>query len=148
MLGAMGPRILGATLVGLPATALVLLGWLAPASSALGAAMHRLGGWICHAEPARSFVGAPVCHRCVGIYTGLALGGLLALAVPRVPHERLGWWAIALGPLALQVALGVALPVLDRWFLRVGSGLLSGALVALAVAHAIAALTRAREHPP
>jgi len=143
MLGAMGPRILGAALVGLPAAALVLIGWLAPARSALGSAVHRLGGWVCHADPARSFAGAPVCHRCAGIYAGVALGGLIALAVPKVPYERLGWWALAIGPLALQVALGAASPLLDRWWLRVGSGLIFGALTALAVAHAVGALGRA-----
>jgi len=138
----MGPRILGAALVGLPAGALVLMALLAPEGSALANALERLGAVVCHADPARSFAGAPVCHRCTGIYGGVALGGLLAVFVPRVPFERGGWWVLALGPMALQVAAGLWVPALDQWWLRLASGLTFGVLSALAIAHAIAALAR------
>lgn len=136
----MGPRILGAALVGLPATALVLMGWLAPEGSALDSAIHGLGAVVCHADPGRSFEGAAVCHRCTGIYAGVALGGLLAAAVPRVPFQRVWWWALAVGPLALQVALGLITPALDLWWLRLGTGLVFGAMSGMGVAHALAAL--------
>jgi len=145
MLRAMGPRILGAALVGLPAATLVLMGWLAPEGSAIGAVLEQVGGWVCHADPGRSFAGAPVCHRCTGIYAGVAIGGLLSLAFEWVPSAR--WWALAIGPLALQVALGLLIPALDLWWLRLGTGLVFGALSALAVAHAVARLTRSAEAP-
>ncbi len=142
MLGAMGPRLVGAAVVGLPAGALVLMALLAPEGSTLSNALEQLGAVVCHADPVRSFAGAPVCHRCTGIYGGLALGGMLALVVPRVPFERGGWWALAIGPLALQIALGLLLPVVDQWWLRLATGLSFGALSALAIAHAVAALAR------
>lgn len=138
----MGPRILGAALVGLPAGVLVLMALLAPEGSSLASGLEQLGAVLCHADPARSFAGAPVCHRCTGIYGGIALGGLLAAFVPRVPFERGGWWALALGPVALQVALGLLFPALDQWWLRLASGATFGGLSALAIAHAIAALAR------
>lgn len=143
MLPAMGPRLLGAAVVGLPAGTLVLLALLAPEGSALASALGSLGAAVCHADPARSFAGAPVCHRCTGIYLGIAVGGLLAAVLPRVPFERRAWWALALGPIALQVLLGLLLPALDLWWLRFATGLLFGALAAIAVARAVAALARA-----
>ena len=139
----MGPRILGAALVGVPAAALVLMGWLAPEGSAVSAMIHQLGAVVCHADPERSFQGAAVCHRCTGIYGGVAIGGLLSVALPPVPFRRVGWWVLALGPLTLQIALGAMMPALDLWWLRLGSGLVFGALSALAVAHAVAALAAA-----
>ncbi|MBO6934719.1 MAG: DUF2085 domain-containing protein [Deltaproteobacteria bacterium] len=138
----MGPRILGAALVGLPATALVLMGWLAPEGSTLDSAIHGLGAVVCHADPGRSFEGAAVCHRCTGIYAGVAVGGWLSMAFPRVPFQRVAWWVIAIGPLALQVALGLVTAALDLWWLRLGTGLVFGAMSGLAIAHALRALTR------
>jgi len=144
MIGAMGPRLLGAAIVGLPASVLVLMALLAPEGSPLAGVLDGLGAVVCHADPARSFDGAPVCHRCTGIYAGLALGGVAALLSPRVPFDRGAWWALALGPLTLQIALGLGVPALDRWWLRLGTGLTFGALTALAVAQAIAALAERR----
>jgi uncharacterized membrane protein len=142
MLGAMGPRLVGAAIVGLPAGALVLMALLAPEGTTLASALEQIGATVCHADPQRSFAGVPVCHRCSGIYGGLALGGLLALVAPRVPFERGAWWALAIGPLAAQIALGLLVPAADQWWLRLATGLAFGALTALAVAHAIAALAR------
>lgn len=141
---AMGPRILGAALVGLPASALVLMALLAPEGSALDLALHQLGRHLCHTDPARSFAGAPVCHRCTGIYAGFAVGGWLSLGLPRVPMERPRWWALALVPLVLQIALGWAFDALDLWWLRVATGALFGAMAAIALAHALASLAPLR----
>ncbi len=138
----MGPRILGAALVGLPAAALVLMGWLAPEGSTLHSVIHGVGAVVCHADPGRSFEGAAVCHRCTGIYAGVAIGGLLSAVIPRVPFQRMAWWALAAGPLALQVALGLAIPALDLWWLRLTTGLVFGVLSALAIADALVALGR------
>jgi uncharacterized membrane protein len=46
--------------------------------------LYALGSRICHQRPERSFhlfaAQLPVCARCVGIYTGAAIGSLLALS--------------------------------------------------------------------
>jgi uncharacterized membrane protein len=46
--------------------------------------LYALGSRICHQRPERSFhlfaAQLPVCARCAGIYTGAAIGSLLALS--------------------------------------------------------------------
>ena len=47
----------------------------------LAAITYALGSFICHQRPERSFhlgvAQLPVCARCIGIYTGVALAGLV-----------------------------------------------------------------------
>ena len=51
--------------------------------------VHACFGSICHQIPERSFhlfgVALPVCHRCLGLYTGLTVG---LLALPSLPWLR------------------------------------------------------------
>jgi uncharacterized membrane protein len=86
----------------------------------------------CHQDPARSFAwdGEPfcVCHRCFGIYAGLAVGALAVALFPRVPLDpgsrRL--WLAALLPMLAHVALLHLWPPADLVVLRVGTGALFG----------------------
>ena len=60
----------------------------APAS----AAIYALGSFICHQRPDRSFeltgFQLPVCGRCIGIYSGAAVGALYAPRLGRVRWPR------------------------------------------------------------
>lgn len=91
--------------------------------------LAMLGHWIdlwldlqCGRDPTRMLPFGAACARCLGIYTGLALGALIAR--PRLPFGTL--LRITLGGLAL-LALDVASEaMLDRpaWApLRVATGL-------------------------
>lgn len=63
---------------------------------------------ICHQDPERSFtiLGFPfaVCHRCFGIYLGLAVGSLLKIPFSAVSMRRI-WITAASAPLLIDVAL-------------------------------------------
>jgi len=63
---------------------------------------------VCHQIPERSFsiAGFPfaVCHRCLGIYLGLAAGSLIA-SFPGIFRMRRTWVAAATLPLLLDVAV-------------------------------------------
>lgn len=86
----------------------------------------------CHQDPARSFAwdGEPfcLCHRCFGIYAGLAVGALFVALFPRLPLDpgsrRL--WLAALLPMLVHVALLHLWPPADLVLLRVGTGALFG----------------------
>lgn len=98
-------------------TALLLVG-LAPLVPPLTAGipgLERVGEsldvWFafqCHRDPGRSAHllerALPVCTRCLGIYSGLGLGGLLAW--PRLgPWSLRLWVGVAAGLMILDVAL-------------------------------------------
>jgi uncharacterized membrane protein len=71
-----------ASTLALAAIAAPLLAARAPIAAFL---LHSFFSGVCHQNPARSFVisGAPaaVCIRCLGIYTGAALGSLASIAL-------------------------------------------------------------------
>ncbi|MBX3268962.1 MAG: DUF2085 domain-containing protein [Sandaracinaceae bacterium] len=96
---------------------------------------------LCHQDAARSFArdghAMAVCHRCAGIYLGLALGALAALGV-RLDAARKSYWLAGIAPLAVQVALGWAFPALDLYWLRVATGLVAGGAGGLLLASAVA----------
>jgi uncharacterized membrane protein len=91
---------------------------------------------LCHQDPGRSFMveGSPVavCVRCLGIYCGAAVGGLLGMA--EVPARRL--LAIALLFNLLDVAAGFLwhgnLPM-PRFLLGVLLGVGAGAVLSIHV---------------
>ncbi|MCB9625451.1 MAG: DUF2085 domain-containing protein [Sandaracinus sp.] len=86
----------------------------------------------CHQNPERSFAwaGEPfcICHRCFGIYAGLAVGALLAALWPRLPLDpgSRRVWSVALVPMLVHVALLNLWSPADLVFLRVGTGALFG----------------------
>lgn len=100
----------------------------APSSLAIRTVFSR----ACHQNPERAFawVGEPfcVCHRCFGIYAGLAVGATIAALWPRLPLDpgsrRL--WAVALLPMLVHVALLNLWAPADLVVLRVGTGALFG----------------------
>jgi len=112
------------------------------------AALYAIGSQICHQQAARSFhlysAQLPVCARCIGIYTGAALGAVVA--VPSTWRTRMG----ALAPRAMLVygALPTAMTIVAEWsgawsgsnVIRAASGVPLGGAVALVVAQAAATL--------
>lgn len=112
--------------------------------------MHAFAG-VCHQLPGRSahMGGVPlaVCDRCLGIYSGVALGIAAFPALPRVAermHRRAGLvLVVALAPLALDWAG----PVLDAWpnapWSRAATGLLLGAVAGVLVGRAAAHVNQA-----
>jgi hypothetical protein len=60
---------------------------LPPWLVAVAAWTYRIAGWVCHQDPARSFlVGAwpmPVCARCSGLYMGATVGAVAGLWMAR-----------------------------------------------------------------
>ncbi len=98
---------------------------------------------LCHQDAARSFAidghAMAVCHRCTGIYVGLGLGGLAALAVLPDPSRK-GYWAAGVAPLALQVLLAWIWPPLDLFWLRLLTGGIAGLTGGLLLASALARL--------
>ena len=90
---------------------------------------------VCHQLPARSphVHGTPlaVCHRCLGIYAGLAAGGLL---MPIIPS-----WAQTIHSYARYILIGALTPLAFDWLVdAVGlwtntpvSRMLTGSLVGL-----------------
>ncbi len=117
---------------------------------AIAAALtYRIGGVVCHQDPARSFtvsgIQMPVCARCAGLYAGAALGGLLTLgwvtrqrrSAARLATVRLVLIACALPTACLWLAEWlVGLPVGNG--LRWAGALPLGGAVAWAIAMAIA----------
>jgi uncharacterized membrane protein len=107
---------------------------------------------LCHQLPDRSFVvdGTPlaVCHRCIGIYIGLALG---ALALPSVRGHARRWarhdrWVLlaAVLPAALDWGSDVAGLWSNTAGTRVATGLWLGLVVGLVFARSLA-LRRSRD---
>ncbi|HHH28557.1 MAG TPA: DUF2085 domain-containing protein [Polyangiaceae bacterium] len=66
-----------------------------------------------------------VCHRCTGIYAGLAIGAFLATGIYADP-ARWRLWVLAVTPMVLQVVLGWIWPALDLFYLRVATGAFAG----------------------
>lgn len=103
---------------------------------------------VCHRLPERTLeiadVAMPVCSRCAGIFTGLALGALVAWPRLRLRTAR---WAI-LGAGLLLVA-DVAAQDLDwhpMWhWSRLSTGALLGYIMACAL---VAAIVRERKGEP
>ncbi|MCA9605539.1 MAG: DUF2085 domain-containing protein [Myxococcales bacterium] len=100
---------------------------------------------LCHQDPARSFAidGHPmaVCHRCTGIYFGLAAGALAALAFLPDPSRK-RYWAAGIAPLALQVLLAWIWPALDLFWLRTLTGAIAGVTGGLLLASAVTPRSR------
>lgn len=119
---------------------LMLYGLLHP-GGAIAAASRLVFAPLCHQLPERSFVfeGAAmcVCHRCFGIYLGLFVGGLLALAGVRADLGRRGPWLWTSVPMAAHVLILNLWPPADLWPLRVATGLLFGAWGGLAISLAL-----------
>ncbi len=108
---------------------------------------------LCHQSVARSFVvdghAMAICHRCSGIYAGIALGALAVALGLRVRSSSLAGWAIAALALGGHVALGWIAPELfDRALLRVASGVAFGAFAGAALATALSSLARASQPGP
>lgn len=86
----------------------------------------------CHQDPARSFAwnGEPfcICHRCFGIYAGLAVGALAVALFPRLPLDAGSrrFWLAALLPMLAHVVLLHLWPPADLVVLRVGTGAIFG----------------------
>jgi uncharacterized membrane protein len=75
------------------------------------ALLYSVFSGLCHQIPERSFViaGFPfaVCHRCFGVYLGLALGSFLNIPIGS-PRCRRVWALAATAPLLVDVALSRA----------------------------------------
>lgn len=112
--------------------------------------MHAFAG-VCHQLPARSahLGGVPLalCDRCLGIYSGVALGILAYPVIPALAdrmYRRAGLMlVVALVPLALDWAG----PVLSAWpntpWSRAVTGAVFGVMAGVLVARAAARFNRA-----
>ena len=80
---------------------------------------------VCHQAPERSFtiLGLPfaVCHRCFGIYLGLAVGSLFKIPFSTVSMRRI-WIIAAMVPLLIDVVL----PLIGLWDNTPASRFLTG----------------------
>ncbi|MFK7991098.1 MAG: DUF2085 domain-containing protein [Sandaracinaceae bacterium] len=105
---------------------------------------RQLFGAMCHQIEARSFVWRgetmPVCHRCTGIYVGIPLGALAALALAPDP-TRLRNWVLLLVPMVLQVVIAWAWDASDLWYLRVLTGAMAGGGAGLLLARLLGSAT-------
>ncbi|MEM9072978.1 MAG: DUF2085 domain-containing protein [Myxococcota bacterium] len=139
--------LLGGTLLGL-----ILYGAAHPAS-AFHDATRLAFRPLCHQLPERSFAiaGTPlcVCHRCFGIYAGLAAGGLLSVLGLRIDPGNRWLWFAAVVPMAVHVLTLNLWAGADLVVLRVGTGLLFGGLGGLALCSAFGAIgQRSKTHEP
>lgn len=103
---------------------------------------------VCHRLPERTLevadVAMPVCSRCAGIFTGLALGALIAR-----PRLRLRSARVAVLAAGLLLAADVAAQDLGLHPLWHGSRLLTGSLLGYVLATTlIAAIRRERSGLP
>ena len=111
-------------------SALVLIGALPYLAFALGGGPLWLSQWFrfqCHGRADRTLSwGAqllPVCSRCLGIYSGLALAGLLAL--PRISaRARRLWLVSAAAGMVLEVSVQDGTGHAPIHLLRLVTGLL------------------------
>jgi hypothetical protein len=155
----------------LPAlAALGAAGWVAVIVTTPGlptpvaALVYLLGSAICHQLPGRSFHIAgfqlPVCARCLGIYAGAALGGLVAcrsIGVRRATGRgRMGveqrgraraWMMLGAMPTATTVLLESAGVWPGSNLVRAMAGVPLGAVVGFIVT-ATAGSTRRQAHGP
>lgn len=133
----LAPALIGTAFLFVAAFTLAPMLW---PGSAVGLTARWVFAGLCHRDPARSFAldghTMAVCHRCAGIYGGLALGAYAALGL-RLDPSKLWIWAAGGAPLALQVGLAWIWPALDLPALRIATGLLAGATGGLLLASAI-----------
>jgi uncharacterized membrane protein len=130
------------------------LAWLALLVTApvlpagVAAALYAVGSQICHQRPDRSFhvVGAqlPVCARCIGIYSGAAIGAMVAIA----GRSRGSLAHMSSRTLLIAGAVPTAVTVAAEWSgawsgsngARAAAGMPLGCVAALVVAQAVATL--------
>jgi uncharacterized membrane protein len=139
-------RFLAVTLVAVPAAALIalcVLGAQAP-ESPLARALALALAPLCHQDPSRSFGHFALCHRCTGIYVGVALGAAAWLLAPRArPALDLRSsrpWIVGIGPMLAQVLVGRLWIGTDLWWLRLATGALFGAVAGFATVTLLAGL--------
>jgi uncharacterized membrane protein len=134
--------------------AFAALAWLALLVAApilpagVAAALYAIGSQVCHQRPDRSFhvAGAqlPVCARCIGIYSGAAIGAMAAIAarargiLAHMPSRLL----LIAG--AVPTAATVAAEWSGAWggsnAARAAAGMPLGCVAALVVAQGVATL--------
>lgn len=139
----------------------------------LAAITYALGSFICHQRPERSFhlgvAQLPVCARCIGVYSGVALASLcwsligqagLGLQRPtarkglsagdEITRGRLSWWPLVLA--AMPTAVTLVLEWADIWkpsnIVRTITGAPLGFAVALVVITALTTLHYDECAPP
>jgi uncharacterized membrane protein len=113
--------------------------------------IYYLFSSFCHQIPERSFsiAGFPfaVCHRCFGIYLGLALGSLIPVSI-HSPAARRTWIAAATVPLMIDVVF----PYTGLWDSapagRFLTGLVFGTMLATFFVQGILELFRMETNPP
>jgi len=110
-----------------------------PGLELLGRALEGWFGLQCHRDPARSLslLGhvLPVCARCLGIYAGLGLGGLVAW--PRLRAAALRLWVFGAAAVMVLDVLTEALGLHPEWrAVRIASGVLLAYPVGAALVHA------------
>ena len=118
-----------------------------------GAAVRAAFSHVCHQMPDRSLWlgGGPValCHRCLGVLAGLAVGTLAAPLVPRLralEGVRAGrWLAAAAVPMAVDWLIGAAGVWANTPASRLATGALFGVAAGLFLAEAL--LRRAPPRP-
>jgi uncharacterized membrane protein len=107
---------------------------------AFGLVLDGLFITVCHRLPERTLdiagVAMPLCSRCGGIFTGLALGALLVW--PRVHINTSRWLLAAAGALMLADVLMQDFGVHPLWHAtRLGTGVLLGWIASAALMVAI-----------
>ena len=96
-------------------------------------------GFQCHRDPARSLAllghALPVCARCLGIYSGLGLGGLVAW--PRLRAAALRIWVLGAALVMVLDVLAEGLGLHPEWrAVRIVTGVLLAYPVGTALVHA------------
>ena len=105
---------------------------------------------LCHQIPERTFAHdghtMAVCARCSGIYLGLAVGPLVALAA-RVDPRRRALWIVGALPITTQVFAAWLWPSLDLAWLRAATGLWAGAFGGFLLACALSTVSAPSQAP-
>ncbi|MAC25083.1 MAG: hypothetical protein CMN31_05075 [Sandaracinus sp.] len=140
-----GARIVGAVLtLGMGGVLAGILWSAAHPGSFSDEIAHLFFRGFCHQNPERSFAWGGhafcVCHRCFGVYAGLAGGGLLAIAGLRADVGKLRLWVAATLPMVVHVALLQIIPAVDQVWLRVATGAVFGLWSSWAVALGLGSL--------
>jgi uncharacterized membrane protein len=122
--------------------------------TAISACVYAVGSLVCHQVPDRSFhLGAyqlPICARCVGIYSGAAVGAVAMMMPAGVGFRRVketlvsrrARWVLVGG--ALPTLMTVVLETAGLWpttnAVRAGTGFPLGLAAALVVMSALATI--------
>ncbi len=136
---------------------LFLAGAAAPVLASKGhgfasALLYLLFAPVCHQKPDRSFsiLGFPwaCCHRCCGIYLGMALTSLLLTARrPRATKIKVFWILLACVPISFDALF----PFLGWWTntatSRMLTGLIFGCMLAAVLVAALASLAEETAAP-